>query len=65
MADRRLFLLVHGRAWRGREKREGEKGNSFEGSPTVEDNGNGWNFVVPDGRSCCSWGRSSGGASAT
>ena len=33
------------RAWRGGEKREGEKGDSFEGSPTLEDHVNGRSAV--------------------
>ena len=36
---------MHGRAWRGGEKREGEKGDSFEGSPTLEDHVNGRSAV--------------------
>jgi len=38
-------LLGRARAWRGGEKREGEKGDSFEGSPTVEDHVNGRSAV--------------------
>ena len=38
-------MLGRARAWRGGEKREGEKGDSFEGSPTVEDHVNGRSAV--------------------